>query len=219
MADKTIGELPQAPQVNDDAMIPLEQQGTAMRMSGKQFADFARESAAQDVERAVQAAADAEAAQEAAEDAQAGAEAARDAIVVDREVLERAVSQAKASASQAEDSAGNAEDSAKLSESWAVGGTGTRTGEDSNNSAYYAGLAQAEADRATVPVVEGVYNVVLQDRVTGERYALIVENGVLELLGVSDTLNAVTLTLIDPATGTAYAVVVDSGKLAIEEVL
>lgn len=37
---------------------------------------------------------------------------------------------------------------ARLSESWAVGGTGSRTGENSNNSKYYAMQSGAEADRA-----------------------------------------------------------------------
>lgn len=43
---------------------------------------------------------------------------------------------------------GEAKDAAKLSESWAIGGTGTRAGEDGNNSKYYCGQSQAEADRA-----------------------------------------------------------------------
>lgn len=218
MADKTIGELPQAPQVIEEAMIPLEQQGTAMRMSGKQFADFAREAAAADVERAIRAAADAEQAKSDAEETLADVEAIRGTIVVDQQALAQAVSQTQESEEAAGESAGAAEDSAKRSESWAVGGTGTREGEDTDNSKYYAGLAQAEAERATVPAVEGVYNVVLQDRVTSDRYALIVEDGVLKLLGVAESLDAATLTLIDAATGTAYAVVVDSGRLAVEEV-
>ena len=43
---------------------------------------------------------------------------------------------------------GEAKDAAKLSESWAVGGTGTRDGEDGDNSKYYYKQSQAEADRA-----------------------------------------------------------------------
>ncbi len=43
---------------------------------------------------------------------------------------------------------GEAKDAAKLSESWAVGGTGTRDGEDGDNSKYYCSQSQAEADRA-----------------------------------------------------------------------
>ena len=44
MADKSIGELPQAQKVLPESLIPLEQDGQAMRMSGEQFADFAKES-------------------------------------------------------------------------------------------------------------------------------------------------------------------------------
>ena len=52
MADKNIGELPQAPQVQSDSLIPMEQNGQAMRMSGEQFAEWARESVADPVSRA-----------------------------------------------------------------------------------------------------------------------------------------------------------------------
>jgi hypothetical protein len=38
--------------------------------------------------------------------------------------------------------------SAKLSESWAIGHTGTRVGEDTNNSKYHSDQSKAEADRA-----------------------------------------------------------------------
>ena len=39
-------------------------------------------------------------------------------------------------------------DMARMSESWAVGGTGTRLGEDTDNSKYYSEQAKKEADRA-----------------------------------------------------------------------
>ena len=41
-----------------------------------------------------------------------------------------------------------AKDAAKLSESWAIGGTQSRQGEDENNSKYYSSQSKAEADRA-----------------------------------------------------------------------
>lgn len=40
--------------------------------------------------------------------------------------------------------------SAKLSESWAIGGTGTRAGEDSDNSEYFSQISKNEADRAKI---------------------------------------------------------------------
>ena len=67
-----------------------------------------------------------------------------------------AAASATASASSATESAG----SAILSESWAVGGTGSRPGEDTNNAEYWAGVAQAVADiqiatNETVGIVKG----------------------------------------------------------------
>ena len=124
---------------------------------------------------------------------------------------------AAASAHSAADEADRSEDGATLSESWAVGGTGTRQGEDENNARYWADRAQAEAERASVPPVEGVYNIVLADRITGDRYALIVERGRLALLGVSDALEATSPLIIDQADGKAYAVIVEDGRLMIEE--
>lgn len=67
MADKTTGALPAVqespigglPGIMDlyrDSLIPVEQQGEARHMTGGQFADFAREAAKQDVDRAVDAA-------------------------------------------------------------------------------------------------------------------------------------------------------------------
>lgn len=69
--------------------------------------------------------------------------------------LNSAVEQTRQSAADAADSAGaaagsalDAEDSATLAESWAVGGTGTRDGEDYNNSRFYAEVAQQGAEKA-----------------------------------------------------------------------
>lgn len=52
------------------------------------------------------------------------------------------VAKAQQSATQAATSASSAADSATLSESWAVGGTGTRPGEDTDNSKYYSDTAK-----------------------------------------------------------------------------
>lgn len=65
--------------------------------------------------------------------------------------------------------------------------------------------------------VEGVYNIVLADRITGDRYALIVERGRLALLGVSDTLEATIPLLIDRETGIAHTGIVENGRLAVKE--
>lgn len=55
---------------------------------------------------------------------------------------------APTAASNAADSATQAGAAATLSESWAVGGTGTRDGEDTNNAKYYAEQAQQVAQGA-----------------------------------------------------------------------
>lgn len=55
---------------------------------------------------------------------------------------------AKNSEDAAKTSETNAGDSATLSESWAVGGTGTRTGEDNDNAKYYADVARSIAQGA-----------------------------------------------------------------------
>lgn len=53
--------------------------------------------------------------------------------------------EASASATNASTSATTATNKATLSESWAVGGTGTRSGEDTNNAKYWSEQAQAAA--------------------------------------------------------------------------
>lgn len=56
--------------------------------------------------------------------------------------------QAQNSAGDAATSKSEAEDFAILSESWAIGGTGERSGEDTNNSMYWAGQSQTSANSA-----------------------------------------------------------------------
>lgn len=57
-----IEDLPYAMEVTNDSKFPMSQKGVAMKILGEQIADFAREAAAQDVQRAVDAADAAEAA-------------------------------------------------------------------------------------------------------------------------------------------------------------
>ena len=128
----------------DNSLIPVEQQGVASKMTGKQFSDFAREAAAGDVQRAVDAANAAEkskvGAESEADRSQSEADRAedlRESIEVDYEALHRAVEDTESHADRSADEADRARDeadrsgdNAALSESWAVGGTGTRQGED-----------------------------------------------------------------------------------------
>ena len=74
-------------------------------------------------------------------------EAATNAIA-SKESAEASASSAEDSKNSAEESDASAKDSAGsavLSESWAIGGTGTREGEDKNNAMYYAGLSSDSA--------------------------------------------------------------------------
>lgn len=80
-----------------------------------------------------------------------------------------------------------------------------------------AAQAQAEAERVTVPAAAGVYNFILQDRATGQRYALLVENGLICVLEVRNDLEATEMQLVDTATGATYVLGVDGGNLYIEE--
>ena len=58
------------------------------------------------------------------------------------ELCKKLAAAAQESAENAAESAEASENSATLSKSWAVGGTGTRPGEDTDNSKYYAGEAE-----------------------------------------------------------------------------
>lgn len=218
MADKTIGELPVASSLDDNSLLVVEQQSQARSIQGYLIRQFAQQVVSGQVAAAQQAAQQAQQAEAGAEAARDDAQELRDSIEVDREALAEAVANAEQSAQEAAISEGNAADSATLAESWAQGGTGTRPGEDTDNAEYWANQAQGYANQATVPAVEGVYNVILTDTVTQGRYALIIESGTLKLLGVSETLEATDLTLVDSSTGTAYSLIVEDGTLKLEEV-
>lgn len=63
MPDSNIGSLPQVPNLNDESLMVVEQQGQAMKMTGAQFKDFGRQSVVAEVQEYV------DEAQQAAEDA------------------------------------------------------------------------------------------------------------------------------------------------------
>lgn len=102
--------------------------------------------AAESAKAAAQAAqSKAEAANTSAQTAKSDAEAANTSAQSAKADAESAKSAAAGSAQSAEASAQSAQESSKLSESWAVGGTGTRTDEDTNNAKYWAMAAQGAA--------------------------------------------------------------------------
>lgn len=86
-------------------------------------------------EDALEAELGAESAQARAEAAQAKAEEAMEEALAAREGIEESLT-------AAETAAQSADESARLAQSWAVGGTGLRPGEDTNNSKYYAKRAK-----------------------------------------------------------------------------
>lgn len=103
-------------------------------------------SAAESAKAAAQTAqSKAETANTSAQTAKADAEAANTSAQSAKTDAESAKSAAAGSAQSAGASAQSAQASSKLSESWAVGGTGTRTGEDTNNARYWAEQAQNAA--------------------------------------------------------------------------
>lgn len=89
MADKMIGELPLAPQVMDNSLLAVEQGGTAMRMTGAQFKEFAKASVQTYVQQAADsataAAGSATAAKKSADDA---ADSATEAAKSEQEAKE-----------------------------------------------------------------------------------------------------------------------------------
>lgn len=94
MADRSVGALPRAPDLYDDSLLVIEQQGAAQSLTGAQLKGFAREGVetyVEDAQAAAKAAQEAvksvgnsveqaQAAQSAAQTAREGAEAAQKAI-------------------------------------------------------------------------------------------------------------------------------------------
>lgn len=112
MADKTIGELPVAEELYNDSLLVVEQQREARSIRGELVANFAREAAAADVQRAVDAAASAEKSADSAKTDADRAEEMRQSIELDYEYIDTARTEAQASAK----AAGESQEKAKASE-------------------------------------------------------------------------------------------------------
>mgnify|MGYP006978482747 CR=1 FL=1 len=106
--------------------------------SAKASAEAANTQAQEAAESAQSANTSAQAAKDAAETANTSAQSAKTSA-------ENAETSAAGSAASASTSAQNAQASEKKAESWAVGGTGTRTGEDANNAKYWSEQARNAA--------------------------------------------------------------------------
>lgn len=159
--DVSTGTLPIWAQVQSAAA----QSATAAKNA--QTAAETAQGKAEDAQAAAETAqAAAETAQSKAENAQSKAEAARDAAKSAQAAAQTAQGKAETAQSKAEDAQGAAEASAtaaaeyesgaksaavtataggNMAKSWAVGGTGTREGEDTDNAKYWAKAAQGAA--------------------------------------------------------------------------
>lgn len=116
-----------------------EQNAKASETSAKSSETTASSAAA----AAVQAKTAAESAQNAAETAQGKAESAQTAAEAAQGKAESAQTAAESAKTTAESSERAAAASEKSARSWAVGGTGTRVGEDTNNAKYWSDRAAA----------------------------------------------------------------------------
>ena len=183
------------PETGPSYMEALEKRLLALKIETEQSANTA-EAAANSVEEST----------EAAQIAADRAEAARGSIVLDEQKMAQAVQDAAGSAGAASNQADRAKTEADRAEA------------EADEAEEWAAKAQEYAEIASTPAVAGVYNIVLTDRVTAQRYALIVENGVLVLLGVSAALDATEPVRIDTVTGTAYYIAVEDGVIVLNPV-
>lgn len=128
-----------AAEANADAAAGSAANASASATSAGKSASAASEKASDAASSASAAATSAQTAQSEANAASAAAEAASGSA-----------SQAQASAAAAAKSAASVDGINKTAQSWAVGGTGTREGEDTNNAKYWAEQAQQAAGGGVV---------------------------------------------------------------------
>jgi len=143
---KVVAEtLEAATEAKDQAEAVLRQSEThkAAAEAAGQAATAAAEAAATDSQRAETAARTAERILTDAQEARDAAREARDAAREAETGAGDAVRQAEAGAESAARSVASADKAAMEARSWAVGGTGTRPGEDTDNARYYKEIAQA----------------------------------------------------------------------------
>ena len=59
---------------------------------------------------------------------------------------------------------------------------------------------------------------ILQDTVTLEKYNILINNGRIELVTVSDNIDATEYSMIDVSTGVTYNLIAENVRLMLEEV-
>lgn len=131
-----------AAEANADAAAGSATNASASATSAGKSASAASEKASDAANSASAAATSAQTAQSAASTATGAASTASTAA----EAASGSASQAQESAAAAAESAASVDGINKTAQSWAVGGTGTREGEDTNNAKYWAEQAHQAAD-------------------------------------------------------------------------
>ena len=106
-------------------------------------------SAANSAESATNSADAAEKSSKAAKTSETNAAGSATAAASSKNEAAASAANAAASSGEAKSSSASAASSAETAKSWAIGGTGTRAGEDTDNAKYYAGTAKASADAAS----------------------------------------------------------------------
>ena len=155
MADKTIGSLPAIESLDDTSLIPAEQQGVAVKVTGAQFKGFAQAAVGQYVTQAQAAAQDAESSAESAEQsvAQIGTAvedtlANKSAAQAAQEAAEQAEADAKGFSESAQGYASQASESASEAAGSATSAQGFAT-DALGHSEDAKGFASAASTSAT----------------------------------------------------------------------
>lgn len=159
----------------------------------------------------------AEQARASAEDTRVTAEALRAAAETSRENLETGyVAQAKGYAQQAAQHASS--DNAVLARSWAIGGTGTRYGEDTNNAKYWTEQAASIVTEGGVAAFNGRTGVVMP--ATGDYAASQVSRGTgtveSALASIETGVNTINTTLDTHTTQLANKVDMTDAMLELD---
>ena len=171
MADILISALPEKTSADNTDYLAIDDGTTTYKISVEKYNKTGAASAAQSAEAAAQSAAEALASKNAAiqakDDAQALITSAQTIVSNASDYANSAATSANSAndsantatakaaiatdaATQAAAYAANVDNFAKAAKSWAVGGTGTRSGEDTDNSKYYANEAHSsEMNAAT----------------------------------------------------------------------
>ena len=132
----------------------------------------------------------------------------------DRRQAQAYAVQAAKSAVQADADAKSAGNAAVRAESWAAGGTGTRTGEDADNAEYYAGQAKTSATAAAAASAEAAAKSAIEakpsDVATQSTNGLMSAADKTKLDGIAENANNYTHPSYTARASRLYKVTVDS---------